>query len=188
MSNIMEKPKNIYVEDYEDDVTTSTTSTTRKFNYEKPDGWDGKKTKKHKPSIWKILKAGLTNDESLEPKYIVKYDNWMHELKVMSITVLITLILTYSVFSSSFITTSTISEEKNDDVGLLNRGIDYLIEKYEEMRGRKVVPITSDTVHVYKDTLIDVATDDELVDQLDSIINQYRKDSIRIADSLNALE
>jgi hypothetical protein len=181
----MEKPKNIYI--INDNTTTSTTSTRKPIQWDKPEGWDKKPSsniiKKYKPKWWEILKAGITGDESLEPKYIVKYDNWMHELKVMCLTILSTFAIMYCIFHSPLMSTSV--EDQGDEVGIgfLNRGIDYLADKYDEWQG-KTVTITPDTVFQVRKDTVTMISNEELMKEVDSIITKYKQDSTALADSL----
>jgi len=160
----------------------------KKFVYDKPEGWDKKppiiNMKEFKPKWWQILKSGLSN-EDMEPKYFMKYEGWMHELKIVCLTVFTTLCIIYLLFNSAFITTSAM--DANDDAGMLNRGIDYLIDNYNEWRGiEKKVPVDTikvDTILIEPTAPIYTPITEE---QLDSIIASYKLDSIaHVADSIN---
>lgn len=169
----MKKPEKIYYEEEK-----------KKFNYNKPEGWDKKppliNIKEFKPTWWQILKDGLKG-EDMEPKYFMKYEGWMHELKIIGFTAFTTLCIIYIVFNSSFIRTSAM--DSNDDAGLLNRGIDYILGRYDEWKGLTPQPAkvynSTDTTVLYQPTITQ--------QELDSIINMYnnRLDSLKNADSLS---
>jgi len=175
----MRKPEKIYQEEQ------------KKFNYDKPEGWDKKpkspllKTKEFKLTWWQILKTGLLGDD-MEPKYFMRYEGWMHELKTMCLTVLVTFSLAYMVFSSSLMSTSAMNDKENEKQTWFNKGLDYVMGKYDDWRGIKpmIVPDTIYQVAVVKDTLptpVPLMTQQEL----DSIIVTYnqRLDSLKLADS-----
>ena len=173
---MVKKPDKIYDE------------TKEKFNYDKPEGWDKKppliKVKEFKPKWWQILKDGLKG-EDMEPKYFMKYEGWMHELKIVGFTVFTTLCIIYIIFNSSFIRTSAM--DSNDDAGLLNRGIDYILGRYDEWKGIEK-KVSADTVKI--DSILIEPTDPIYTpiteEQLDSIIASYKLDSItHVTDSIN---
>lgn len=165
----MKKPEKIYEEQ-------------KTFRYEKPEGWDKKppliKIKEFKPKWWQILKSGLKGDD-MEPKYFLRYEGWMHELKIIGLTVFTTLCIIYIVFNSRFITTSAM--EKNDDAGILNEWIDKLMGKYDEWQGltpsSPAKTVVLDTIPKYQPIITQ--------QELDSIINTYnqRLDSLKTVDS-----
>lgn len=166
---MIQKPDKIYEE--------------KRFNYDKPEGWDKRppliKGKEFKPKWWQILKNGLKGQE-MEPKYFMKYEGWMHELKIIGLTVFTTLCIIYIVFNSRFITTSAM--EKNDDAGILNEWIDKLIGKYDEWQGITLIDTTKiDTILIEPTSPIYTPITEE---QIDSIVNSYRLDSTKIADSI----
>lgn len=158
-----------------------------KFRYEKPEGWDKKpslKSKEFKLTWWQILKSGLKGDD-MEPKHFMRYEGWMHELKVIMLTIFFTFSLAYMLFHSKFITTSVMNDKENAKETWFDKGLDYVLGKYDDWNG--VTPIVKpDTIYqVVKDTLpapVPIMTQQEL----DSIINTYniRLDSLKNIDSL----
>ena len=171
----MKKPDKIYEEEI------------KKFKFEKPEGWDRKPPKQFKMKWWQILKDGLAKKD-MEPKYFFMYEGWMHELKVIMFTVFFTICITYIVFHSPFITTSAMNEKENEKETLFDRGLDYVLGKYDEWRG-----ITPSSIVVKPDTIYQVVKDTIPApvplltqEQLDSIIKSYKLDSIqKVIDSTN---
>lgn len=173
----MKKPEKIYEE--------------KKFNYDKPEGWDKKppliNMKEFKLTWWQILKTGLKGDD-MEPKHFLRYEGWMHELKIICFTVFVTFSLAYMLFRSSLMSTSAMNDKENEEQTWFNKGLDYVLGKYDDWRGIKpiVAPDTTYQVAVVKDTLpppVALMTQQEL----DSIINTYNKrlDSLKAVDSLS---
>jgi len=174
----MRKPEKIYQEDEK-----------KKFNYDKPEGWDKKppliKIKEFKPTWWQILKNGLSG-EDMEPKYFMRYEGWMHELKVICMTIFVGACLASILFNSSLITTSAMNEKENEKETWFDKGLDYVMGRYDEWRG--VTPIVKpDTIYqvVVRDTAIPAPVPLMTQQELDSIIATYnqRLDSARLADS-----
>lgn len=184
----MNKPENIY---------TTEETTTKKFEYGKPEGWDKKKTlpiinpKKFKMKWWMIIRDVWRGMEDIEPKYLMKYDNWMNELKLIAMTVFITFCLIFIVFNSPLISATGANEADNERKTWLDKGIDYVFEKYDEMKGVPSVVAKPDTIYqVKKDTVVPEYKPIMTAEQLDSIINSYnqRLDSLRAADSTAKIE
>lgn len=174
----MKKPEKIYQEEQ------------KKFNYDKPEGWDKKpsliKMKEFKPKWWQILKDGLLNVD-MEPKYFMKYEGWMNELKLICFSVLFTFCIAYIMFNSFFITTSAMNEKENNEPTLFDKGFDYVMDKYNNWRGVKPI-VTPDTIYqvVVKDTPLPAPIPPLMTQyEVDSIIAMYNKtlDSVRLADS-----
>lgn len=179
---MFEKPKNLYNEEPEQ-TTTTTTSTKKSIQWEKPVGWDGRKPKEYKPSFLKVLKQGLFGDD-MEPKDFRRYEDFMHELKIVTITALISIILTVTVTNSRLMTVKGVENEEKS-AGLLNKGIDYLVDMYDDWKNGPL-PVKVDTiVNVRKDTVAIFSDDDLLLRELDSIMLKYKQDSLALVDSLN---
>jgi hypothetical protein len=89
-------------------------------------------TKEYSPKWYIILKDGLLG-EDMEPKFYMRYEKWMHQLKIIVFTIIIGLSIIYITFNSPFITTSYQTGTK-EDAGTLNRWIDYAIGKYDEWK------------------------------------------------------
>lgn len=179
----MEKPRNIY---------TTEETTTRKFSYDKPEGWDKKppliNPKKYKPKWWQIVRDIWNGKEDIEPKYLMKYDGWMHELKLVVMTVFVTLCIIYITFHSPLIETSAANAENNEKDSWFDKGLDYVLGKYDDWRGITPIIITKpDTIYqVVKDTPVIAPVPLLTQEQLDSIIKSYKLDSIqKLIDSTN---
>lgn len=177
----MRKPEKIYHEEQ------------KKFNYDKPEGWDKKppliKIKEFKPTWWQILKSGLIN-EDMEPKHFMRYEGWMHELKLICMTVFVTSCLAYMLFHSSFITTSAMNEKQNDEPTWFDKGFDYIMGRYDNWRGIKPI-VKPDTIYQVRiDTVIPAPVPLMTQQELDSIIATYNKrlDSLKATDSTTKIE
>jgi len=175
----MRKPEKIYQEEQ------------KKFNYDKPEGWDKKppiiKFKEFKPKWWQILRDGLLG-EDMEPKYFMRYEGWMHELKIICLTMLFTFCLTFIMLNSSFIMTSAVNEEKENNYRTwFDDGFDYVVGKYDRWRGVKPIVAAPDTIYkvMVRDTAIPAPVPIMTQHEVDSIIAMYnqRLDSLRLADS-----
>ena len=168
----VKRPERIYNE------TTTTHTTTKRFNYGKPNGWDKQpKPKEFKLKWHQILKGGLLG-EDMEPKDYKRYETWMTNVKVVALTIVTIILLTYSMFKSPFITDSGMSEDNKED-SWMDKGLDYVIGKYDDYNIKPLAPVIFDTI-----TIIPTITKEEV----DSIMSKYRKDSTNIADSLLSLE
>jgi hypothetical protein len=161
----------------------------KKFVYDKPEGWDKKppimNMKEFKPKWWQILKDGLLNVD-MEPKYFLRYEGWMHELKIVCITVFVTFSLAYMLFRSSLMSTSAMNDKDNEKQSWFDKGMDYVMDKYDELRGiekKAPAPVKIDTILIEPMAPIYSPITEE---QLDSIIASYKLDSIaHITDSIN---
>ena len=177
-----------------DTIYTTEETTTKKFYYGKPDGWDKKKPpqinpKKFKMKWWMIVRDVWRGMEDIEPKYLMRYDGWMNELKIIAMTVFITFCLTYMVFHSPLVSATGANEADNERKTWLDKGIDYVFEKYDDWRGVKPI-VKPDTIYqVKKDTMTTIVP---LLtqEQLDSIINSYNQslDSLQASDSTAKIE
>ena len=89
------------------------------------------KYKEYSPKWYVILKDGILGND-MEPKFYMRYEKWMHQLKILVFTFLTGISIIYITFNSSFITTSAM--DSNDDTGILNEWIDMAIVKYDEWK------------------------------------------------------
>lgn len=175
----MRKPEKIYHEEQ------------KKFNYGKPEGWD-KKPPKINPKLfkmkwWMIIRDVWRGREDIEPKYLMRYEGWMHELKVICMTVFVTSCLAYMLFHSSFITESAINEKENNEPTWFDKGFDYIMGRYDNWRGVPPIIAKPDTIYqvVVRDTAVPPPVPAMTQQELDSIIATYniRLDSVRLVDS-----
>lgn len=173
---IIQKPTKIYEEQ-----PTVTQTTTRKFNYDKPEGWN-KAPKKYKMGWFKRIKNGLFNVD-MEPSDQKKYDALIENIRVLFFTSVATCLLFALLFNSPFAT------EKYRDVKYdptyIDMGIDFLADLYDEKFNKKQVFNAPDTIRqVRRDTI----NQDVLIQmEVDSIMRKYREDSTRLADSLSKI-
>jgi len=91
-------------------------------------------------------------------------------------------------FHSSLVTTSA-SNEDNDRETFFDKGMDYVLGKYDEWKYGPIIAKPDTIYQVKKDTIapmIPLLTQE----QLDSIINSYnqRLDSLKAADSTAKIE
>lgn len=172
----LNKPTNIY------ETTSETTTVTKKFNYEKPEGWDRKPPKKIKISWLRRIKNGLFNVE-MDASDQRKYDALIENIRVLFFTFTFVFLLSAAIFSSSFMSGKYTSEEY--DPTYLDMGIDYISDLYDEIvHNKKPVPVTDTIYESRKDT---ISQDVLVLKELDSIIRKYVEDSTRIADSMKNL-
>lgn len=168
----VQRPERIYNE------TTTTHTTTKRFNYGKPSGWDKQskpKSKEYKVTWWQILKGGLF-DEEMEPKDYRKYSDFMLELKIASLTLLTITIISWIVINSPFIKDSAMNDVNNNPTWM-DKGLDYIMGK-EDYNIKPLAPV-ADTI-----VIVPIVTQQEV----DSIMSKYKQDSTHLADSLLSLE
>lgn len=94
-----------------------------------------KQPKEYSPKWYLILKDGLLGND-MEPKFYMRYEKWMQQVKILAFTFFTGISIIYITFNSPFITTSY-QQGTKEDAGLLNEWIDKAIGKYDEWQDVK---------------------------------------------------
>jgi len=148
---------------------TSTTSTTKKFNFDKPPGWNKKPKKKNKLSeFFRIMRGGLMRHD-MDPSDHRKFDIWFLDIKILIFCTIFAIIMFNTVISTSF-GSEKYTEGAENHTTLLDQAIDYISKQQEPQVEIK----PKQQVVIIKDSLINIDSVAYVLRQSDSILNLIR--------------
>ncbi len=147
---------------------TSTTSTTKKFNFDKPPGWNKKPKKKSKLSeFFRIMRGGIMRDD-MDASDHRKFDIWMLDIKITFLCSIFAIAM-FSIVTSSALGSEKYTEQK-ENKSLLDKAIEYVMGKEPQVE----IEPKKQMVVIVKDSLINIDSVAYILRQSDSILNLVR--------------
>ena len=153
----MEINDNIYYQPVE---TTTSTTTKKVFQYERPKGWDKKENSILR--FFRVLYGGITGKD-MDASDLRRYEYWKLNFIAAFVATFICAGMMY------VITTSPLGKEKYSKQSNKQTYIDMVIEKINE----KSTPPPKQKVVIVKDSLVNLDSIDFMIHQSDSILKLY---------------